>query len=70
MARAIKQSVACWSTYILTHSDDVTLLAWTGKNSGSHHSYLPADLTVYNRIAPLHVPGPIETAEMDAMVMH
>jgi hypothetical protein len=53
--------------YILTRSDSVTLLAWTG-SSGSNHSYLPADLTVYNQIVPLHVPQPVKTAEMDGMV--
>ena len=49
--------------YVLTRSGNVTLLAWTG-TSGSHHSYLPADLTVYNQIMSPHVPSPIEASEM------
>ena len=61
------QAVGRLLEYILTRSDTVTLLAWTG-NSGSHHSYLPADLTVYNQINPPHVPSPLEAAEMDRMV--
>ena len=62
------QAVGRLLEYILTRSDDVTLLAWTG-SSGSHHSYLPGDLTVYNQIVPPHVPRPIETAEMNAQVI-
>ena len=61
------QAVGRLLEYILTRSVDVTLLAWTG-SSGSHHSYLPTDLTVYNQIVPRHVPRLIETAEMDGMV--
>ncbi|KAF8557095.1 hypothetical protein OG21DRAFT_1495015, partial [Imleria badia] len=56
------QAVGRLLEHILTRSDNVTLLAWTG-HSGSHHSYLPADLTVYNQIVPPHVPSPIEAAE-------
>ncbi|KAI9567529.1 hypothetical protein HD554DRAFT_973015 [Boletus coccyginus] len=63
------QAVGRLLEYILTRSHDVTLLAWTGRGSGSHPTYLPADLTVYNEIAPPHVPQPIEAAEMDGMVM-
>ncbi|KAF8548434.1 hypothetical protein OG21DRAFT_1516295 [Imleria badia] len=51
------QAVGRLLEYILTRSDNVTLLAWSG-SSGSNHSYLPADLTVYNEIM----------AEMDGMV--
>ncbi|KAI9570056.1 hypothetical protein HD554DRAFT_429967 [Boletus coccyginus] len=61
------QAVGRLLEYILTRSDNVTILAWTGRSSGSHHSYLPADLTVYNEIMPPHVPRPIGTAEMDGM---
>ena len=61
------QAIGRLLEYILTRSDNVTLLAWTG-SSGSHHSYLPADLTVYNQIVPPHVPPPVETAEMNDMV--
>ncbi|KAF8547368.1 hypothetical protein OG21DRAFT_1490282 [Imleria badia] len=61
------QAVGRLLEYILTRSDNVTLLAWTG-SSGSHHSYLPADLTVYKEIVPPHVPSRIGTAEMDGMV--
>ncbi|KAF8554794.1 hypothetical protein OG21DRAFT_1603328 [Imleria badia] len=61
------QAVGRLLEYILTRSDNVTLLAWTG-NSGSHHSYLPADLAVYNEIAPPHIPSLIEATEMDGMV--
>jgi len=50
--------------HILTRSDNVTILAWTGI-SGSHHSYLPSDLTVYDQISPPHIPLPIEATEMD-----
>ena len=60
------QAIGRLLEYILTRSDNVTLLAWTGR-SGSHHSYLPADLTVYNQIMPPHVPRPVESAEMDGM---
>ncbi|KAF8555403.1 hypothetical protein OG21DRAFT_1496267 [Imleria badia] len=62
------QSVGRLLEHILTRSDNVTLLAWIGGSSGSQHSYLPADLTVYNQIVPPHVPSPIETAEMDGLV--
>jgi len=48
-------------------SDNATILAWTGI-SGSNHSYLPSDLTVYDQILPPHVPQAIETAKMDKMV--
>ena len=58
------QAIGRLLEYILTRSDNVMLLAWTG-SSGSQHSYLPADLTVYNQIVPLHVPQLVETAEMD-----
>jgi hypothetical protein len=61
------QAIGRLLEYILTRSDNVTLLAWTG-SSGSHHSYLPADLTVYNQIVPPHVPQLVETAKMDDMV--
>jgi len=53
---------------VLTRSDNVTILAWTGI-SGGYHSCLPSDLTVYNCIIPPHVPQPVETAEMNRMVM-
>ncbi|KAI9455067.1 hypothetical protein HD554DRAFT_298454 [Boletus coccyginus] len=62
------QAVSRLLEYILTRSGNVTLLAWTGRSLSSHHSYLPADLTVYNAIVPPHVPRPVETAEMGAMV--
>jgi hypothetical protein len=61
------QAIGRLLEHILTRSDDVTLLAWTG-SSGSQHSYLPADLTVYNQIVPPHVPLPADTAEMDGIV--
>ena len=61
------QAIGRLLEYILTRSDNVTLLAWTG-SSGSHHSYLPTDLTVYNQIVPPHVPQPLETAEMNGIV--
>ena len=61
------QAVGRLLEHILTRSDNVTLLAWTG-SSRSDHSYLPTDLTVYNQILPPHVPPPIETVEMDDMV--
>ena len=61
------QAIGRLLEYILTRSDNVTLLAWTG-NLSSDRSYLPADLTVYNQIVPPHVPPPIETVEMDGMV--
>jgi len=62
------QAVGRLLEHILTRSDNVTLLAWTGRDSSSQHSYLPADLTVYNEIVPPHVPRPVETAKMDGMV--
>ena len=61
------QAVSRLLEHILTRSDNVTLLAWTG-SSGSHHSYLPSDLAVYDRIVPPHVPASIETAKMDSSV--
>ncbi|KAI9571641.1 hypothetical protein HD554DRAFT_2168897 [Boletus coccyginus] len=61
------QAVGRLLEYILTRSDNVTLLTWTGRCSSSQHSYLPTDLTVYNEIVPPHVPSPMETAEMDGM---
>ena len=62
------QAVGRLLEHILTRSDNVTLLAWTGRGSSSQHSYLPAGLTVYNEIVPPHVPSPMETAEMDGMI--
>ncbi|KAI9567129.1 hypothetical protein HD554DRAFT_1027100 [Boletus coccyginus] len=62
------QAVGRLLEHILTRSDNVTLLAWTGRDSSSQHSYLPVDLTVYNEIVPPHTPRPIETAEMGGMV--
>ncbi|KAI9571601.1 hypothetical protein HD554DRAFT_1791804 [Boletus coccyginus] len=62
------QAVGRLLEHILTRSDNVTLLAWTGRSSSSQHSYLPANLTVYNEIVPLHVPRPMERAEMDGTV--
>ncbi|KAI9459521.1 hypothetical protein HD554DRAFT_2330921 [Boletus coccyginus] len=63
------QAVGRLLEYILTRSGDVSLLAWTGGSSGSHHTYLPADLTVYKEIVPPHFPRPIDTADMDGMVI-
>ncbi|KAF8548009.1 hypothetical protein OG21DRAFT_1516754 [Imleria badia] len=54
--------------HILTGSGDVTILAWT-RRAGSYNSCLPVDLTVYDQLAPPHVPQPIEETEMDRMVM-
>ena len=61
------QAIGRLLEHILTRSGDVTLLAWTG-SSGSHHSYLPTDLTVYNQIEPPHVPQPLDKTEMDGMI--
>jgi len=63
------QAVVRLLEYILTGSGNVMVLAWTGRSSSSHRSYLPADLTVYNEIVPPHVPRPMEKTEMDRMVM-
>ncbi|KAG6379593.1 hypothetical protein JVT61DRAFT_10098 [Boletus reticuloceps] len=60
------QAVGRLLEYILTRSDNVTLLAWTG-SSGSHNSYLPSSLTVYDQVVPPHTPPPIKTAEMNNM---
>ena len=54
--------------HILAGSGDVTILAWTG-HAGSYNSCLPIDLTVYDQLVPPHVPQPVETAEMDRIVM-
>ncbi|KAI9455056.1 hypothetical protein HD554DRAFT_2036671 [Boletus coccyginus] len=62
------QAVSRLLEHILTRSGDITLLAWTGRSLSSYHSYLPAELTVYNEIVPPHVPRPMETAEMDGIV--
>ena len=61
------QAVGRLLEHILIQSDNVTLLAWTG-SSGSHHSHLPSDLTVYDQIVPPHVPESIETAKMDDLI--
>ena len=61
------QAVGRLLEHVLMGSGDVTILAWTG-NSGSYNSCLPMDLTVYDQIVPLHVPQPIEMAEMNSMV--
>jgi len=61
------QAVGRLLEHILTRSDNVTILAWTGI-SGSNHSYLPLDLTVYDQVVPPHVPQPIETAKMDSII--
>ena len=61
------QAVGRLLEHILTRSDNVTLLAWTG-SSRSHHSYLPSDLAVYDQIIPPHIPALIETAEMECLV--
>ncbi|KAI9455058.1 hypothetical protein HD554DRAFT_299377 [Boletus coccyginus] len=63
------QAVSRLLEYILTRSGNVTLLAWTGRSLSSHHSYLPADLTVYGAIIPPHVPRAMEAAEMDSIVV-
>jgi len=61
------QAVGRLLEHILTRSDNVTILAWTGISS-SNHSYLPLDLTVYDQVVPPHVPQPIETAEIDSII--
>ncbi|KAN0091542.1 hypothetical protein V8E55_005108 [Tylopilus felleus] len=61
------QAVGRLLEHVLTRSANVTLLAWTG-NSGTHHSYLPSDLIVYDQIIPPHVPSLLKTAEMDDLV--
>jgi len=61
------QAVGRLLEHILTRSDNVTILAWTG-TSGSHHSYLPSNLSVYDQIVPPHLPRPMESTEMDRMV--
>ena len=53
--------------HILMGSGDVTILAWTGR-AGRYNSCLPEDLTVYDQIAPPHIPPPIETVEIDRIV--
>jgi hypothetical protein len=53
--------------HILTGSGDVTVLAWTGK-PGRYNSCLPGDLTVYNELPASHVPLPIDSADMTALV--
>ena len=62
------QAVGRLLEHVLTGSRDITILAWTG-TSGSYNSCLPADLTVYNHIVPPHIPQPLETGEMDNIVM-
>jgi hypothetical protein len=57
------QAIGRLLEYILTRSDNVTLPSWTG-GPGSHHNYLPADLTVYNQIMPPHVPQLVEAAQV------
>ena len=52
---------------ILTGSGDVTVLAWTG-NAGNYNSCLPTNLTVYDSLAPSHVPRPIQHAEMSRII--
>jgi len=62
------QAIGRLLEHILPRSNNVTILAWTG-SSGDHHSYLPSDLTVYDRVVPPHVPQLIESAEMDRRTM-
>lgn len=62
------RAVGRFLEHILTGSGDVTILAWTGR-AGSYNSCLPPNLTVYNQIAPPHVPQPMETTEVDNIVM-
>ena len=53
--------------HVLAGSSDVTILAWTGR-AGDYNSCLPPDLTVYNQLAPPHVPQPMELAKVDNIV--
>lgn len=50
---------------LLTKSADVTILAWTGKTS-EYNTCLPAEIIVYHDSESLHVPHPIEEAELPA----
>ena len=54
--------------YVLAGLGDVTLLAWTGR-AGDYNSCLPPNLTVYDQLMPLHVPQPIEAAELDGIIV-
>jgi len=63
-----RQAVGRLLEHILTRSDNITILAWTG-NAGSNHSYLPSDLTAYDQIVPPHVPQSVDPAEKDRMVI-
>jgi len=62
-----KRAVGRLLEHTLARSVNVTILAWTGV-SGSNHSYLPSDLTVYDQVIPPHVPQAVETAEMHGMI--
>ena len=52
---------------VLTRSGDVSILAWTGE-SGRFNSCLPAQITIFNEPAKLHLPPPIQDAEMEKMI--
>ena len=62
------RAVGRFLEHILAGSGDVTILAWTGR-AGGYNSCLPPNLAVYDQIVSPHIPQPIDTAEMDSIVM-
>jgi hypothetical protein len=63
-----KRAVRRLLQHILTQSDDVALLSWTGNSGSTTKSYLSSDLTVHDQILPPHVPQTIEDAEVNRIV--
>ena len=52
---------------LLTSSGDTSILSWTGK-SGSFHSCLPTNITVFKQLPPSHIPPVIASTEMDKII--
>ena len=62
------RAVGRFLEHILAGSGDTTILAWTGR-AGGYNSCLPPDLGAYDQLVPLHIPQPIDAAEMDRIIM-
>ena len=52
---------------LLTSSGDTSILAWTGR-SGSFNSCLPSKIIVFDQLPTMHIPPPLDRAEMDGVV--
>ena len=52
---------------VLASSGDTSILAWTGR-SGSFNSCLPSKIIVFDQFLTMHIPVPLEHAEMDVAI--